>query len=98
LSILYTLGAPPPPHPLASHAAEGGIGRAVFESTNKAILADVFPLHKDAAFAAATAASGGSAAVAFFLFPHIDKAAMVVVTAASAVVALAALVPVRHLK
>jgi hypothetical protein len=70
----------------------------VFESTNKAILADVFPFHKDAAFASATAASGGSAALAFFLFPHLDKAAMVLITGVSAVISVAALLPVRRLK
>jgi hypothetical protein len=76
----------------------GGIGRAVFESTNKAILADVFPFHKDAAFASATAASGGSAAMAFFLFPHLDKGTMVLITGISALISVVALVPVRRFK
>jgi hypothetical protein len=76
----------------------GGTGRAVFESTNKAILADAFPAHKDAAFAAATAASGGSAALAFFVFPHLDKGAMVLITGVAAVISLAALFPVRRMK
>ncbi len=62
------------------------------------MLADVFPLHKDAAFASATAASGGSAALAFFIFPHIDKGAMVMITAVAAAVSLMALLPVRKLK
>jgi hypothetical protein len=70
----------------------------VFESTNKAILADVFPAHKDAAFAAATAASGGSAALAFFVFPHLDKGVMVLITGVAAVISIAALFPVRNMK
>ena len=70
----------------------------MFESTNKAVLADVFPLHKDAAFASAIAASGGSAALAFFLFPHLDKNVMAVITGVSAAVSVAALLPVQRLK
>ncbi len=70
----------------------------MFESTNKAILADVFSLQKEAAFASATAASGGSAALAFFLYPHLDKGAMVLITGVSAVISFAALLPVRRLK
>jgi len=58
----------------------------------------VFPAQKDAAFASATAASGGSAALAFFLFPHVDKGVMVVITGAAAAVSLLALLPVRKLK
>ncbi len=74
------------------------MGRAVFESTNKAILADVFPDRKDAAFASATAFSGGSAALAFFLFPHLGKDSMVLITGVAAAASVAALLPVRHLK
>ncbi len=70
----------------------------MFESTNKAILADAFPVQKEAAFAAATAASGGSAALAFFLFPHLEKGAMVLITGISAIISIAALLPIRKLK
>jgi len=46
-----------------------GLGRATFESTNKAIFADFFPDDKDAAFAAVIVFSGGASAIAFFVFP-----------------------------
>lgn len=58
---------------LAVVYAAQGVGRGVFESTNKACVADFFSA-KDtpAAFANIVWSSGGSAAIGFFLFPHIS--------------------------
>eukprot|EP00472_Partenskyella_glossopodia_P002265 CAMPEP_0197529300 /NCGR_PEP_ID=MMETSP1318-20131121/27950_1 /TAXON_ID=552666 /ORGANISM="Partenskyella glossopodia, Strain RCC365" /LENGTH=483 /DNA_ID=CAMNT_0043084721 /DNA_START=78 /DNA_END=1532 /DNA_ORIENTATION=+ len=62
----------------------GGNGRAVFESTNKAMVADFFPLNKSAAFANVIITSGGASGAAFFIFPTITKFQMGVTCAAFA--------------
>lgn len=54
----------------------GGNGRAVFEGTNKATIADFFPDEKPAAFANVIITSGGSAAIAFYCFPSMSKLAI----------------------
>ena len=55
-----------------------GIGRATFETTNKALIADYFGHAGDteAAFANVVAFSGGAASLGFFLFPAIRPSAM----------------------
>lgn len=58
-----------------------GSGRAVFEGTNKAVFADFFPNDKEAAFANVIIQSGGSAAIAFFVFPYMSKEAKGIVCA-----------------
>eukprot|EP00937_MAST-01D_sp_MAST-1D-sp2_P002683 g2683.t1 len=55
-----------------------GVGRGVFESTNKALFADLFTRGTDveAAFANVIVFSGGASAIAFFVFPRISPSAM----------------------
>ena len=65
-----------------------GIGRAVFEGTNKAVVADFFPHDKEAAFSNVIVQSGGSAAIAFVLFPEFSREVKTSITLASAVVSL----------
>ncbi|KAK3279712.1 hypothetical protein CYMTET_12418 [Cymbomonas tetramitiformis] len=50
-----------------------GLGRCMFEGQNKAILADFFPSAGAAWGANVIVSSGGSAAIGFFLFPHISN-------------------------
>lgn len=50
-----------------------GFGRAVFENTNKAVFADFFPQDTEAAFANVIVESGASSALAFFIFPALEK-------------------------
>lgn len=50
-----------------------GVGRAVFEGTNKAVFADFFPNEKEAAFSCVIVQSGLSATLGFFLFPLFSK-------------------------
>ncbi|GAB5359135.1 hypothetical protein AAMO2058_000518500 [Amorphochlora amoebiformis] len=58
-----------------------GNGRAVFEGTNKAMIADLFPEHKPAAFANVIITSGGASAIAFYIFPQMSKIGMGVLSA-----------------
>lgn len=46
-----------------------GVGRGIFESTNKAVIADFFGDHAPAAFANVIWSSGGASALGFFMFP-----------------------------
>ena len=52
-----------------------GLGRGMYESTNKAIIADMWATGADtaAAFANVNWTFGVAAAVGFFMFPHMDK-------------------------
>ena len=56
------------------------LGRATFESTTKAVVADFFPLDAEAAFANVVVQSGGATAVAFFVFPYLSGASMAYVS------------------
>mmetsp|Transcript_5575 Transcript_5575/g.7420 ORF Transcript_5575/g.7420 Transcript_5575/m.7420 type:complete len:460 (+) Transcript_5575:36-1415(+) len=58
-----------------------GNGRAVFEGTNKAMVADFFPNQKEAAFANVIITSGGASAVAFYIFPLLSKLTMGLIVA-----------------
>merc|ERR1711871_352882 len=53
----------------------GGNGRAVFEGTNKATVADFFPDKQPAAFANVIITSGGASSIAFFVFPFMTGTA-----------------------
>lgn len=53
---------------LAALYSSQGVGRGVFESTNKAVIADFFPSDAPAAFANVIWSSGGSSAVGYFIF------------------------------
>jgi len=56
-----------------------GLGRAVWEGTNKAVIADYFPGEKSAgAFANVVLQSGLSSAIGFFAFPHATQDQMVI--------------------
>mmetsp|Transcript_16939 Transcript_16939/g.25421 ORF Transcript_16939/g.25421 Transcript_16939/m.25421 type:complete len:470 (+) Transcript_16939:66-1475(+) len=50
-----------------------GCSRGVYESTNKAMIADFFPQQKLAAFANVIALFGGGSAIAFYLFPNLNE-------------------------
>lgn len=67
-----------------------GIGRGVFESTNKAVIADFFKgPEAPAAFANGIWTGGGSSALAYFLFPSLDvntQIYLVVITAGTGIV------------
>lgn len=70
----------------------GGSGRAVFESTNKAVFADAWPNDKEAAFANVIVLSGGASAVAFFAIPYMSKIETTSITAATGLLAIVCLV------
>ena len=72
----------------ALYAVEG-TGRSVFENTNKATYAIFFPNQLEAAFANVVLASGGTAAVASFVFPYIPLAYKGGITAATSLLAAA---------
>lgn len=58
-----------------------GVGRGVFESTNKAVIADFFTKEETmAAFANVIWSSGGSSALGFFLFPNLAATTQVWIT------------------
>jgi len=65
-----------------------GSGRAVFESTNKATFADFFPNDAPGAFANLMFQSGGTSAVAFFLFPYLNKFTMALITGGTGILAI----------
>ena len=69
----------------------GGSGRAVFESTLKATVADFFPQDKEAAFANILIASGGSSALAFIMFPLMSKMSKSVLSGAISIFAIVCL-------
>eukprot|EP00301_Raphidiophrys_heterophryoidea_P001390 c10673_g1_i1.p1 GENE.c10673_g1_i1~~c10673_g1_i1.p1 ORF type:complete len:464 (+),score=103.20 c10673_g1_i1:69-1394(+) len=56
-----------------------GAGRCIFESTNKAVMADFFEKSAPAAFANVIWSSGGASTVAFFLFPEIHKTGQLII-------------------
>ena len=69
-----------------------GCGRACYEGTNKALYADYFPAHSEAAFANIVLAGGTASAVAYFVFPELGRparAGSALVAAGVAVVAYA---------
>jgi len=49
-----------------------GVGRAVWEGPNKAVIADFFPESPEAAFANLILQNGSASALAFFLFPSLS--------------------------
>ena len=64
-----------------------GFGRAVWESTTKAVFAVFFPDDKPAAFANVILQSGAFSSVAFFTFPGAPRAVMALCCLAAAVLA-----------
>lgn len=56
-----------------------GAGRCIWESTNKAVMADFFGDRAPAAFANVVMANGGGSSIAFFLFPHLDRDTMLII-------------------
>eukprot|EP00298_Acanthocystis_sp_HF-20_P010486 c18881_g1_i1.p1 GENE.c18881_g1_i1~~c18881_g1_i1.p1 ORF type:complete len:458 (+),score=177.54 c18881_g1_i1:84-1376(+) len=56
-----------------------GAGRGIFESTNKAVIADFFPTKAPAAFANVIVSSGGASSIGFFLFPNVSRDVQLVV-------------------
>eukprot|EP00471_Norrisiella_sphaerica_P006643 CAMPEP_0184490862 /NCGR_PEP_ID=MMETSP0113_2-20130426/19111_1 /TAXON_ID=91329 /ORGANISM="Norrisiella sphaerica, Strain BC52" /LENGTH=425 /DNA_ID=CAMNT_0026874981 /DNA_START=98 /DNA_END=1375 /DNA_ORIENTATION=+ len=69
-----------------------GNGRSVFEGTNKAMVADFFPEEKPAAFANIIITSGGASAIAFYVFPEMDKIAMAIVVAVACMYGIAGII------
>jgi hypothetical protein len=78
---------------LAPLYALHGVGRAVFETTNKAIIADYFGhgsgSDTEAAFANVIVWSGGASAIGFFVFPSLAPNAMAVTCIVVIVIAMA---------
>ena len=76
-----------------------GVGRATFESANKALLADMFGSTDDvsAAFACVVALSGGASAFGFFVFPHMSVVSMLRLCEVSALTAAVCQVKIWHL-
>ena len=92
LAALHSLslpGAVPSASLLLIIYALHGVGRATFESANKALVADLFGSTGDvgAAFACIVALSGGASAVGFFVFPHMSVVSMLRLCEVSTVVA-----------
>mmetsp|Transcript_264 Transcript_264/g.442 ORF Transcript_264/g.442 Transcript_264/m.442 type:complete len:498 (-) Transcript_264:155-1648(-) len=56
-----------------------GVGRCIFEGQNKAVMANFFPNHGAAWGANLIVASGGSSAIGFFLYPHLEKEQMALI-------------------
>lgn len=73
-----------------------GLGRAVFENTNKAVFADFFPNDQEAAFANVIFQSGLASAFAFFVFPYLTKNEKGFTTFGFAVLAIFALMGAFH--
>ena len=77
-------------------ALQGG-GRAMWESTNKALVADLFVEETDAAFANGNIQLGLASALGFFAFPRVPIRAAASIGIVTAVLSIGGLVEVaRH--
>lgn len=68
-----------------------GLGRGVFENTNKAVVADIYSKsnqHITSAYASVAFASGFSGAIGYFTFSHSTRDAMITLVFVSACVAM----------
>ena len=65
-----------------------GVGRACFEGINKALYADFFKSHTEAAFANIVLANGVASAAAYFAFPELGRQLMATFALVSAIVAI----------
>ena len=65
-----------------------GYGRCVFESQNRAVMADFFSASGASWGANIVVASGGASTVGFFLFPHLTHVRMAEICLITTVVAM----------
>ena len=65
-----------------------GVGRGIFESTNKAVVADFFAADAPAAFSNVIWSSGGASAMGYFLFQNISGRTQAEVVVASGFVGI----------
>ena len=70
---------------LALIYAAQGVGRGIFESTNKAVVADFFSSNAPAAFSNVIWSSGGASAVGYFLFKNISGKTQAVIVAVTGI-------------
>lgn len=68
--------------------AAQGVGRGVFESTNKAVIADFFAADAPAAFANVIWSSGGSTCLGYVLFPYLPAKVQAGITTGMALLGL----------
>lgn len=74
--------------PLISCYTLQAIGRACYEGTNKALYADLFPEHAEAAFSNIVLANGLASAISSFTFPYLSRQARSLAALASACFAM----------
>ena len=65
-----------------------GVGRAVYESVNKALVADVFQERTQAAFSNAILQNGYASTVGFVIFPYMPIGAIIAVCSVAPIVSL----------
>ena len=65
-----------------------GIARAVYESVNKALTADVFPQRTEAAFSNAILQNGYASTLGYLIFPYMSPGAIIAVCAVAPILSI----------